>query len=101
MGRLGIEFVFDTCLFVLKISKVRLWDYSNEWKNIQGIICPKYSFFWAVLGALYYYFIHDEILDALKWLSENLAFSFVVGLFFSIFIIDVANSANLIVKLKR
>ena len=25
----------------LKINKVRLWDYTDQWGNINGIICPK------------------------------------------------------------
>lgn len=85
----------------MKIAKVRLWDYSDEWKNIKGIICPKFSLIWALLGAVYYFLIHPHILDALRWLSRNLAFSFVVGLFFGVFIIDVANSAQLVAKLKK
>ncbi len=85
----------------IKIAKVRLWDYSNQWGNIQGIICPKFSVAWTLLGALYYFLIHPHILNALTWLSNNLAFSFVIGLFFGVFIIDVVQSANLIVKLKK
>lgn len=85
----------------LKLTKVRLWDYTNEWGNIQGIICPKFSFIWAVLGAIYYFLIHSHILDAVHWLAQNLAFSFVIGLFFGIFIIDVAHSVQLITKIKR
>lgn len=85
----------------LKYTKVRLWDYSKEWGNIQGVICPKFSFIWAVLGALYYFLIHPHILDALNWLSNNLAFSFFIGLFFGFFIIDVVNSAQLVAKLKK
>ena len=85
----------------LKIAKVRLWDYSDEWKNVNGIICPKFSLIWALLGAVYYFLIHPHILDALHWLSRNLAFSFFIGLFFGVFIIDVVNSAQLVVKLKR
>ncbi len=95
----AIEYIAG--VFVLKVSKVRLWDYRNEWMNIQGIICPKYSFYWAILGALYYFLIHDEILEALEWLSRNLAFSFVIGLFFGVFVIDVINSANLVGKLRK
>ncbi len=87
-------------LISLKIAKVRLWDYTKEWGNIQGIICPKFSLIWAVLGALYYFLIHPYILDALAWLSSNLAFSFFIGLFFGIFIIDVVKSARLIARLK-
>ena len=85
----------------VKVLKVRLWDYTNEWGNIQGIICPKFSFFWAVLGAVYYFLIHPYILYAIAWLSQNLAFAFVIGMFFGIFIIDVAHSAQLVVKLKQ
>ena len=88
-------------LFCLKYLKVRLWDYSNNWGNIQGIICPLFSMFWAIGGAVYYFLIHPHILDGLTWLSHNLAFSFFIGMFFGIFIIDVANSAQLVVKLKK
>ena len=85
----------------IKIAKVRLWDYSNQWGNLHGIICPKFSTAWAVLGALYYFLIHPHILNALTWLSQNLAFSFVIGLFFGVFLIDVVHSANLVTKLKQ
>lgn len=94
----AIEYIAG--IICLKVVKVRLWDYSDEWGNIQGIICPKFSLAWAVLAAVYYFLIHSHILDALTWLSENLAFSFMVGLFFGVFIIDVANSAQLVAKLK-
>ena len=88
-------------LFCLKYLKVRLWDYSNNWGNIQGIICPLFSLYWAIAGAVYYFLIHPHILDGLNWLSQNLAFSYFIGMFFGIFIIDVANSAQLVVKLKK
>lgn len=87
-------------LFCLKYFKVMLWDYSDQWGNIQGLVCPLFSFFWAVLGALYYFLIHPYILGALDWLARNLAFSFFIGMFFGVFIIDVCHSANLVVKLK-
>jgi len=85
----------------LKFTSIRLWDYSDEWGNINGIICPLFSFFWMLLGAVYYFLIHPYILDALDWLSENLAFSFVVGMFFGIFIIDISVSAELATRLKK
>lgn len=88
-------------IFCLKVLKVRLWDYSDLWGNIQGVICPLFSAFWAVLGAVYYFLIHPHILQALQWLSRNLAFSFFIGMFFGIFLIDVAHSAQLVVKLKE
>lgn len=94
----GIEYVAG--IFCLKVLKVRLWDYSDIKGNIQGIICPIFSLAWGVLSAIYYFLIHPYIQEALLWLSNNLAFSFVIGMFFGFFVIDVVNSANLIAKLK-
>lgn len=88
-------------IYCLKVSHVRLWDYSNEWGNVQGVICPKFSLIWAVLGVVYYLFIHPRILKALDWLSQNLVFSFFIGLFFGVFIIDMVNSTQLVNKLKK
>lgn len=85
----------------LKFYKIRLWDYRNEKWNIQGIICPKFSLIWAALGAVYYFLIHPYILNAVDWLSHNWTFSFVIGLFFGIFIVDVVNSAQIVSKLKK
>jgi len=95
----AIEYVAG--IFCLKYLKVQLWDYSDLWGNIQGVICPAFSLAWAVCGAIYYFLIHPYILEGLHWLSRNLAFSFFIGMFFGVFIIDVAHSANLVVKLKR
>lgn len=98
LGMTMIEYVAG--IFCLKVLKVRLWDYSNRRGNIQGIICPLFSAIWAILGAIYYFLIHPHILEGLDWLSQNLAFSFFIGMFFGIFVIDVVHSSQLIVKLK-
>ena len=94
----AIEYIAG--LYSLKVSKVRLWDYSDQWGNIQGIICPKFSLAWALLGALYYFAIHPHILNALAWLSQNLAFSFFIGMFFGVFIIDAAHATSLVSKFR-
>lgn len=88
-------------LFLLKHYHVRLWDYRDCWGNIQGLICPLFSLFWAILGALYYFLVHPHILNALQWLSQNLAFSFVIGLFYGVFIIDICHSMHLVNKMKQ
>lgn len=94
-----IEYIAGIICF--KWLKLRLWDYSKEWGNIQGIICPKFSLYWSILGAVYYFLIHPHILYALDWLSKNLAFSFVIGFFFGVFTIDVVYSANLVSKMRK
>ena len=85
----------------IKGMKVKLWDYTNEWGNIQGIICPRFSFYWAVLSAIYYFLIHPHILNSIYWLAEHLAFSFVVGFFYGIFLIDICYSMQILVKVKK
>ena len=45
--------------------------------------------------------IHPYIKNSLVWLSENLAFSFFIGVFFGVFIIDVAHSLQVVTKLKH
>lgn len=94
-----IEYI--TGLACIRIMKVRLWDYSRRPGNIQGIICPLFSFFWALLGAAYYFLIHGRVLRALAWLSRNLAFSFFIGLFFGVFLIDLVHSTNLLARLRK
>ena len=88
-------------MMALKWFKLRLWDYTNEWANLNGLICPRFSLYWAILSALYFFLIHPRILNALNWLSQNLAFSFFIGFFFGAFVIDVSYSASLTAKMKR
>ena len=40
--------------------KIKLWDYSDRWGNVKGIICPLFTFFWLVLSAVYYFLIHTQ-----------------------------------------
>ncbi len=88
-------------LLMLKVAHVRLWDYSNVRGNIQGLICPKFSLIWALAGAGYYFLIHPRILRSLAWFSNNLAFSFFVGMFFGVFLIDLAHSLHLTARLRK
>ena len=93
-------FEYIAGVIFIKGMKVKLWDYSNEKFNFQGIICLKFSIYWALLGAIYYFLIHPHILSALQWFSNNLAFSFVVGLFFGVFAVDVVYSLGIVTKVR-
>ncbi len=86
---------------MISFAHVRLWDYSECMGNIRGIICPQYSFYWMLLSALYYFLIHPHIMDALDWLSHNLAFSFGIGFFYGIFVIDVVYSSHIIIRIRQ
>lgn len=80
--------------------KVKLWDYSREWGNLQGIICPKFSLFWTALAALYRFLIHPFFLGAVSWLFEHFAFVFVVGMFYGVMLVDVAWSFRLMARIR-
>lgn len=48
-------------LIFIRGMKVKLWDYSKEKFNFQGIICLRFSIYWALLGAVYYFLIHPYV----------------------------------------
>ena len=86
-------------LFIIR-RHLKLWDYSEMRFNYKGIICLRFSFYWALLGAVYYFFVHPRILNGLAWFSRNLLFSFVIGVFYGILIIDLSYSFSLTAKIK-
>lgn len=88
-------------LIFIKGMNIKLWDYSNEWGNIRGIICPKFSLYWMILSAIYYFIIHPRVIESLYWLSDHLTFSFFIGFFYGVFVIDFAYSIQLLVKIRK
>ncbi len=94
-----IEFIAG--LIFIRRMKIKLWDYDNQWGNIMGIICPKYTFFWAILSAIYYFLIHPYMLSGIVWLERNLQFSFILGFFYGVFVLDVWYSMNMLSRIKK
>lgn len=86
-------------LFIIR-RHLKLWDYSQLKFNYKGIICLRFSFYWALLGAVYYFFIHPRILTGLEWFSRNPLFSFFIGAFYGILIMDLTNTFKLTAKIK-
>lgn len=95
----AIEYV--TGLIFIKRLKIKLWDYSDCWGNVDGVICPLFTFFWALLSAAYYFLIHPHILGALEWLAQNLAFSFFIGVFYGVFAVDLVHSTRFLAVIRR
>lgn len=93
-------FEYIAGVIFIKGLHVQLWDYSKEKFNFQGIICLRFSIYWAILGAVYYFLIHPHILNALYWLSHNPQFSFVIGAFFGVLSVDVTYSLNIVAKVR-
>lgn len=82
-------------IIFIKGMHIKLWDYSNEKGNIQGIICPRFTIIWGVLSILYYFLLYPPITKMIFWFMEHKFFSFTVGSIFGIFIVDFATSMHL------
>lgn len=80
---------------------VKLWDYSNMPLNYKGIICPTFSAIWTIVGALYYFFLASPVNKMLNWFASNLSFSFVLGAFFGLILVDYIKSTQLFFKIKK
>lgn len=93
-----LEYV--TGIIFIKWLKVKLWDYSDRWGNIQGIVCPAYTFLWTTIAIMYYFFIHPAIIDAVVWFTNNITFSFFIGMFFGILIIDLCYTTKFVAHIR-
>ncbi|MBR3152348.1 MAG: putative ABC transporter permease [Clostridia bacterium] len=81
-------------------NNVRLWDYSDQWGNYKGIICPLFSAIWTAIGGLYYFLLAPYVMHALDWFAENLAFSYTLGIFTGFIVIDFFYSEKLYIKIR-
>lgn len=88
-------------LIFIKGMHIKLWDYSKNRFNIQGIICLQYTFYWYLLSAVYYFLIHPRILEWLYWFTGHLAFCFVIGFFYGVFTIDVCYTFKLSTRIRE
>lgn len=88
-------------LVFIKGMKIKLWDYSDRWGNIQGIICPLFTFFWMLLSAVYYFLVHPYILDELDWFVHHIEFSFVIGMYYGILVVDVIHSFKVADRIRK
>ena len=50
-----------TGILMLKIFKIRYWDYSDRKFNLKGQICLLNSFYWGILTIVMNYFVHNHI----------------------------------------
>ena len=94
-----LEYV--TGLIFIKGMKIKLWDYSNRWGNIQGIICPMFSLFWGIIAAIFVYFLYNPLSIASAWAADSIWMIFVSGIFYGTFITDLCISFNVSLKIRN
>ena len=99
VGMTVVEFIAG--LIFIKGLKVKLWDYSDRKGNIMGIICPSFSLIWLVVGSLYYFLLNPILVEGISWISENLIYTYFVGMVMGAMAVDFAYSIHLATKLKE
>ena len=80
---------------------VRLWDYSEFFLNFKGVICLRFTLIWTALGAFYYYFLAGYVIKALTWFSTHLSFSYILGIFTGLIVVDFVYSSKLYKKIRK
>ena len=99
IGMTLVEFIAG--LIFIKGMGIKLWDYSDRKGNIMGIICPIFSLAWLAVGCLYYFLLNPVLISGLEWLSENVIYTFFIGIVIGMMIVDTAYSIHLATKLKE
>ncbi len=95
----GVEFL--TGMFFLKYYKTRLWDYTQLWLNVQGIVSPLYTFYWTLLSLMFYYILYPFFYARIEFIYANLELSLIIGIVLGVILVDMSNSFNLVNRLKQ
>ena len=82
-------------------NNVRLWDYSDRWMNYKGIICPLFSAIWTIIGGVYYFIAAPYVIRTVEWFNQNIYFSYFVGIFTGVIIIDFCYSSKIYLKIQK
>jgi uncharacterized membrane protein len=90
-------------LIFIKGAGVKLWDYHDRWGNIQGIICPLFSFIWLLIGAVYIFGLNDYVfVPFCAWIWANyIPINFVLGALYGILVVDFGWSIGLVAKVRK
>lgn len=94
-----LEYV--TGLIFIKGLKIKLWDYSNRWGNVQGIICPLFSLLWGCIAAGFVYFLFNPLHTAAVNAAGNVWVIFFLGIFLGVFVADLCVSFNVSLKIRK
>ena len=92
---------YITGLIFIKGMKIKLWDYSRQWGNVQGIVCPLFSLLWGLIAAGFVYLLFEPLHTAAVWAAGSVWALFVLGAFYGVFFVDVCVSFNVSFKIRK
>ncbi len=89
-------------IIFIKGMHIKLWDYSKRPLNVQGIICPLFSFIWLICGALYVYLCNPLFVRFAEFISANWFYlTFPIGVFYGVTAVDFGYSMQLVAKIRK
>ena len=88
-------------VFSKKILHATLWDYSGEWGNVDGIICPRFSFFWLILCSAYFFLLHRPLNSLISAYSSHPIALLLIGVYLGLFFSDVITTSKLSIKARK
>ena len=84
----------------VKYFHISLWDYSEEWMNYKGLICPKFSLFWCIICAVYYFLLYLPLHTYVQGVIEQPWLILGVGAYLGVFAVDLVHSLRLLQRIK-
>ncbi len=94
-----IEYLYG--FLFLKHYRLKLWDYSSNKFNYNGLVCLLFSFFWGILGLFFYLFLYKYLGNIMYLFFSNTYCIFFLGIIVGIFIIDLICSFKLLKLIKK
>lgn len=88
-------------LIFIKGLHMKLWDYSNQWGNFKGLICPLFSLIWFGAGVAYYFLLNPILIEALYFISEFPLYVFFIGIVIGMMIVDFCYSLHVGLMIKK
>jgi uncharacterized membrane protein len=89
-------------LIFIKGMKIKLWDYSARWGNVQGIICPLFSLLWTVVGVIYLMGVNPVFVSEVAFVLQNeTLFALLWGVAFGIMLVDLGWSVGLVTRIRK
>lgn len=84
----------------VQFFRVRLWDYSGEWMNFRGLICPKFSLFWGLICAVYYFLVFPFFHAIAPGVIDVPWMILAVGIYLGIFLVDLFHSLHIMQRVR-
>lgn len=87
-------------LIFIRGMHIKLWDYSGQWGNVQGIICPLFSLAWTAVSAFYLLILDPVLVQWTEWFIANENLYYFIGVIYGVLFVDIGYSFHISTKIR-